>query len=104
MQTQLYEVVEGQIDARELAQLEADERESLMREKPDNPAFIIDLILKARMITLKRARMNALDEETFRAHRSLRDLRDTVIQRHGADLLESSSGSAKGTGATNATS
>lgn len=97
-QQKLIELFNATVGVQELAKLEAEERESLMREKPGKPEFIIEAMLKSRLANLKCARMSALDEDTFRAHRSLRDLRGTIIQRHGVDLLASSSDCANGTG------
>jgi hypothetical protein len=88
--TKLAEIFDGRTTPGELAKLEAEVRADLAREKPGTPAFILDALLRSRLIGLKSARLNALSEGEFRAHRSLRALRETLIERHAVDPLEAS--------------
>lgn len=78
---------ESRTSAEELVALESDIREQLKREKPEAPAFIVDAHLRSRLNDAKFARMNALSEDEFRRHQSLRTLQAAIVERHGIDLM-----------------
>ncbi|WP_437769011.1 hypothetical protein WME77_19225 [Sorangium sp. So ce764] len=94
----LVERFDAMTSADERAALEAEVRASLVREKPDTPGFILEAHLRGRLFELKVARMSALGEGEFRAHRCLRELRDALIERHAVDLLSPPSRAAEGEG------
>ncbi|WP_437626001.1 hypothetical protein [Sorangium sp. So ce1151] len=94
----LVELFDASTSAEERAALEAEARASLAQERPDAPAFLLDALLRGRLGDLKAARMSALSEGEFRAHRSLRELRDVLAHRHALDLLGSSGEGAEGEG------
>jgi hypothetical protein len=83
----LVAMFDSNVSADVLTRLEMDTREELQREMGDKPAYIVEAHLRGRLRAKKCARMNALSEEEFRAHRSLPALRDALVARHGAELV-----------------
>ncbi len=87
----LVELFDTTVSADELVVLDREGREEIRQEKPNTPKYIQDALLRGRLSALKCQRMSALSEGDFRAHRSLRGLRDALIERHAIDFLAPSS-------------
>jgi hypothetical protein len=97
--TKLVELFDERTSAEESAKLEAEVLETLKRERPDIQGKIVSIVLRGRLHELKCDQMNALSEGEFRSHRSLRALRDALIERHAVDLLAPPSEGTEGEGA-----
>src|SRR5262249_35069761 len=89
---------DARTSAEELANLEAEVRGDILRDRPDTPARAGNVLLRCRLHDIKCERMHALSKEEFRAHRSLRALRHALIERHDIDLLPPSSEGQEGEG------
>lgn len=86
-QRKLVEIFDLAASSEDVARLETDTREELLREMTDKPDFIVEANCRARVFEKKLAQKNAMSESEFRGHRTIRGLRDALSIRHGVDLL-----------------
>jgi len=86
----LVQKFDAQASPEQLAELE---QEALGQARSSSPAgrsvplTLLQHLARASLSELKRKRMNGLPEQEFRAHRSVHDLRDALVARHGSDPI-----------------